>query len=70
MQLVDYKVRILAPEQGTAAVTRVIIESGDGQGRVWQTVGVSANIIDASYDALHDAITYKLFLDGARAPAA
>ncbi|MFZ1426384.1 MAG: citramalate synthase [Geminicoccaceae bacterium] len=70
MQLIDYKVRILAPEQGTAAVTRVIIESGDGRGRVWQTVGVSANIIDASYEALHDAITYLLFIDGARAPAA
>lgn len=70
MQLVDYKVRILAPEQGTAAVTRVIIESGDGAGRVWQTVGVSGNIIDASYNALHDAITYKLFIDGARAPQA
>ena len=68
MQLIDYKVRILAPEQGTAAVTRVIIESGDGQGRVWQTVGVSGNIIDASYGALHDAITYQLFIDGARAP--
>ena len=70
MQLIDYKVRILAPEQGTAAVTRVIIESGDGEGRVWQTVGVSANIIDASYEALHDAITYLLFIDGARARAA
>ena len=68
MQLLDYKVRILAPEQGTAAVTRVIIESGDGEGRVWQTVGVSGNIIDASYAALHDAITYQLFIDGARAP--
>ena len=50
-------------------MTRVIIESGDGEGRVWQTVGVSGNIIDASYEALHDAITYKLFIDGARAPA-
>ena len=60
--------RILAPEQGTAAVTRVIIESGDGEGRIWQTVGVSGNIIDASYNALHDAITWKLFIDGARAP--
>lgn len=68
MQLLDYKVRILAPEQGTAAVTRVIIESGDGDGRVWQTVGVSGNIIDASYAALHDAISYQLFIDGARAP--
>ena len=70
MQLVDYKVRILAPEQGTAAVTRVVIDSGDGAGQVWQTVGVSGNIIDASYNALHDAITYKLFIDGARAPSA
>jgi 2-isopropylmalate synthase len=69
MQLVDYKVRILTPDQGTAAVTRVIIESGDAEGRVWQTVGVSGNIIDASYNALHDAITYKLYLDGAEAPA-
>jgi 2-isopropylmalate synthase len=68
MQLLDYKVRILAPEQGTAAVTRVIIESGDGDGRIWQTVGVSGNIIDASYNALHDAITWKLFIDGARVP--
>jgi 2-isopropylmalate synthase len=65
VRLIDYKVRILAPEAGTAAVTRVIIESGDEAGRVWQTVGVSGNIIDASYNALHDAITYKLFLDGA-----
>ncbi len=64
MELVDYKVRILSPEAGTAAVTRVIIESADDEGRVWQTVGVSGNIIDASYDALHDAITYKLLLDG------
>lgn len=63
MRLIDYKVRILAPEKGTAAVTRVIIESGDDSGRIWQTVGVSGNIIDASYNALHDAITYKLFLD-------
>ena len=69
MQLIDYKVRILAPEQGTAAVTRVVIESSDEEGRVWQTVGVSGNIIDASYNALHDAITYMLFIDGARAPA-
>ena len=69
MQLIDYKVRILA-RQGTAAVTRVIIESGDGAGRVWQTVGVSGNIIDASYNALLDTISYKLLLDGAAAPAA
>ncbi|MEK0081626.1 citramalate synthase [Benzoatithermus flavus] len=70
MQLVDYKVRILTPEKGTAAVTRVIIESGDAEGRVWQTVGVSGNIIDASYNALHDAIIWKLYVDRARAPGA
>jgi len=64
MELVDYKVRILSPESGTAAVTRVIIESADDEGRIWQTIGVSPNIIDASYNALFDAITYKLLLDG------
>ena len=68
MSLLDYKVRIL-PGGGTAAVTRVIIESGDETGRVWQTVGVSGNIIDASYEALNDAITYKLMLDRAAVPA-
>ena len=67
MHLADYKVRILTPEAGTAAVTRVIIESADGEGRRWSTVGVSTNVIDASYAALHDAITYKLFVDGAEA---
>jgi 2-isopropylmalate synthase len=66
MRLVDYKVRILTPDAGTAAVTRVIIESADDEGRVWATVGVSPNIIDASYAALHDSITYKLFVDGAQ----
>ncbi|MGI9506893.1 MAG: citramalate synthase [Geminicoccaceae bacterium] len=64
MHLADYKVRILTPGAGTAAVTRVIIESVDDQGQRWSTVGVSTNVIDASYNALHDAITYKLFADG------
>ena len=64
MELLDYKVRILSPEAGTAALTRVIIESGDEEGRVWQTVGVSGNIIKASYNALRDAITYKLLMRG------
>jgi len=63
MRLVDYKVRILTPEEGTKAVTRVMIESADGHGQRWFTVGISANIIDASYRALADAITYKLFRD-------
>jgi 2-isopropylmalate synthase len=66
MKLADYKVRILTPEAGTKAVTRVMIESTDGHGRRWSTVGVSANVIDASYNALHDAITWKLLHDGVR----
>jgi len=67
MRLVDYKVRILTPNAGTEAVTRVMIESADAHGGDWSTVGVSTNVIDASYNALNDAITYKLFRDGARA---
>ncbi len=66
MRLVDYKVRILTPNEGTEAVTRVMIESADKHGGRWTTVGVSTNVIDASYNALHDAITYKLFRDNAR----
>jgi 2-isopropylmalate synthase len=65
MALVDFKVRILDSAGGTAAVTRVMIESEDGEGRRWTTIGVSPNIIDAAYNALYDAITYKLFRDGA-----
>jgi 2-isopropylmalate synthase len=67
MHLADYKVRILTPDAGTAAVTRVIIESVDDEGRRWSTVGVSTNVIDASYNALHDSITYKLLVDGGQA---
>jgi 2-isopropylmalate synthase len=48
-------------------VTRVIIESSDAQNERWSTVGVSTNVIDASYNALFDAITYKLLRSGARA---
>lgn len=65
MALADYKVRILTPQAGTGAVTRVMIESADGQGRRWTTVGVSTNIIDASFNALHDGITWKLYQEGA-----
>ncbi len=65
MQLVDFKVRIT--NGGTEAVTRVIIDSEDQQGRRWSTVGVSANIVDASFDALVDAITWKLVQEGAKA---
>lgn len=63
MQLVDYKVRILAPERGTGAITRVMIESMDDKGARWTTVGVSEDIIDASYNALHDAFIYCLVKD-------
>ncbi|MCB1969685.1 MAG: citramalate synthase [Geminicoccaceae bacterium] len=68
MELIDFKVRILSPEAGTGAITRVIIESSDDDGRVWQTIGVSSNIIDASYNALSDAIIYKLVIDGHTPP--
>ncbi len=65
LRLVDYKVRILT--SGTEAVTRVMIESADGKGNRWSTVGVSSNIVDASFEALSDSIRYRLFRDGARA---
>ena len=58
LELADYRVRIL--NGGTEAVTRVLIESADETGEHWTTVGVSANIIDASFQALIDAITYRL----------
>ena len=63
MRLVDFKVRIT--QGGTEATTRVIIDSEDGQGRRWSTVGVSANILDASFEALLDAIRWKLIRDDA-----
>lgn len=63
LELVDYKVRILTG--GTDAITRVMIESRDGDGKRWTTVGVSANIVDASFEALVDSINYKLLRDGA-----
>ncbi len=58
--LTDYKVRILTPSAGTKAVTRVQIQSADNKGNKWTTIGVSENIVDASYRALYDSITYKL----------
>ncbi len=61
MRLVDFKVRIT--QGGTEAVTRVIIDSEDKQGQRWSTVGVSANIVDASFEALLDAIRWKLVRD-------
>ena len=64
MKLVDFRVRIT--QGGTEAVTRVIIDSEDGAGRRWSTVGVSPNIVDASFEALLDAMNWKLLRDGAR----
>ncbi|MBP0574441.1 citramalate synthase, partial [Mycobacterium tuberculosis] len=59
LELVDFKVRIL--NGGTGATTRVLIESREtSSGRRWATIGVSENIIDASFQALMDSIVYKL----------
>jgi 2-isopropylmalate synthase len=63
MKLVDFKVRIT--QGGTEAATRVIIDSEDSAGHRWSTVGVSPNIVDASFEALLDAIIWKLIRDGA-----
>jgi 2-isopropylmalate synthase len=63
LSLIDYRVRIL--NAGTGAVTRVLIESEDETGDRWTTVGVSENIIDASFQALMDSIVYKLVKSGA-----
>ena len=62
VKLHDYKVRVLPAGQGTASSIRVLIESGDKEGR-WGTVGVSSNVIEASYQALIDAIEFKLHKD-------
>lgn len=62
MKLVDFKVRIT--QGGTEAVTRVIIDSEDSAGRRWSTVGVSPNLVDASFEALREAMVWKLVRDG------
>ena len=62
VHLADYRVSILDPEEATAAKTRVVIESSDGE-NTWGTVGVSENIIEASWEALVDGVEYKLFLN-------
>ena len=59
VHLTDYKVRVLDTAKGTAAVTRVLIDSTDGE-RTWSTIGVSENIIEASWQALSDSIVYGL----------
>jgi 2-isopropylmalate synthase len=63
LELVDYKVRIY--QGGSDAVTRVLIEFADGSGERWSTIGVSPNIIDASFQALTDSVVYKLLKGGA-----
>jgi 2-isopropylmalate synthase len=65
LKLIDYRVRIL--NGGTEAVTRVLIESADEEGERWTTIGVSPNIIDASFQALMDSVVYKLVKSGAPA---
>jgi 2-isopropylmalate synthase len=63
VRLVDYKVRVVSSGDGTGSVVRVLIQSSDGE-EVWGTVGVSPNIIHASWEALVDALDYKLVKDG------
>jgi 2-isopropylmalate synthase len=63
LELMDYKVRILEGRHGTGAVTRVLVETSDGQ-REWDTVGVHENVIEASWQALADAVTYGLLAQG------
>ena len=65
VHLADYRVSILDPEEATAAKTRVVVESSDGESS-WATVGVSENIIEASWEALVDGVEYKLFLNEER----
>ncbi|HXH64784.1 MAG TPA: alpha-isopropylmalate synthase regulatory domain-containing protein, partial [Mariprofundaceae bacterium] len=62
MRLTDFKVRVLSTKQATRAAVRVLTESTDGHHK-WGTVGVSTDIIEAGYQALVDAIEYKLLLD-------
>lgn len=68
IRLTDYRVRILAASSGTAAMTRVLIRSQNGDGGEWSTLGVSTNIIAASAQALIDSYTYKLLKDGVSPP--
>jgi 2-isopropylmalate synthase len=65
MKLLDYKVRVLSSGTGTSAKVRVLIESGDEHER-WGTVGVSDNVVEASWQALVDSMEYKLYRDGKR----
>ena len=62
MQLTDYKVRVINPDASTAARVRVVIQSRD-KDAIWGTVGVSENLIEASWQALVDSVVYKLTRD-------
>jgi len=62
MRLTDLKVRVLSTKQATEATVRVLIESSDGICK-WNTVGVSTDVLEATYRALNDAIEYKLVMD-------
>ena len=63
LELIDYKVRILDAAHGTDAVTRVLIETSDGQ-TSWETIGVAGNIVEASWHALVEGVTYGLVRAG------
>ncbi len=65
IELVNFKVRILDEDKGTGAVTRVLIDASDGQ-RVWGTIGVSENVIEASWDALVDSLEYGIQPGGSK----
>ena len=67
LELIDYKVRILDAAHGSDAVTRVLVEMTDGKNS-WETVGIGANIIEASWEALVDGVTYGLLRQGAELP--
>ncbi len=68
VKLKDYRVRVVSTLKGTDAVVRVLIESGDGETN-WSTVGVSENIVEASWKAMVDSIDYKLLKDEAKRTA-
>jgi 2-isopropylmalate synthase len=67
VHLTDYKVRVLDTSRGTGAVTRVLIDSTDGED-TWSTIGVSENVIEASWQALSDSIVYGLLHNGCAPP--
>ncbi len=67
VKLVDYKVRVLEERAGTESKVRVLAESSDGK-ESWSTVGVSENIIEASWQALRDSFNYRLYIKKKRTP--